>query len=145
MKVLEAHQHKIYFTEGNQEFFLELIHKNNHSSIFILVDSNTEKYCLSQFLTNYPLPKNIEVIAIEAGEENKHIETCLGVWEALSELGADRKSLLINLGGGVVTDLGGFVAATFKRGIDFINVPTTLLSMVDASVGGKNRGRFGST
>jgi 3-dehydroquinate synthase len=80
---------------------------------------------------------NIEIISIEAGEENKHIETCLGVWEALSELGADRKSLLINLGGGVVTDLGGFVASTFKRGVDFINIPTTLLSMVDASVGGK--------
>ncbi|MDB4609383.1 3-dehydroquinate synthase [Flavobacteriaceae bacterium] len=79
----------------------------------------------------------MEIISIEAGEENKHIETCLGVWEALSELGADRKSLLINLGGGVVTDLGGFVASTFKRGIDFINIPTTLLSMVDASVGGK--------
>lgn len=137
MKVLEAHQHKIYFTEGKHEFFLELIQKNNYSSVFILVDNNTEKYCLPHFLTNYPLPKNIEVIAIEAGEENKHIETCLGVWEALSELGADRKSLLINLGGGVVTDLGGFVAATFKRGVDFINIPTTLLSMVDASVGGK--------
>ena len=137
MKVLEAHQHSIYFTEGEQAFFSNLIEKKNYSSIFILVDSNTEIHCLPQFLTNYPLPNNIEVIAIDAGEENKHIETCLGVWEALSELGADRKSLLINLGGGVVTDLGGFVAATFKRGIDFINIPTTLLSMVDASVGGK--------
>ena len=137
MKVLEAHQHSIYFTEGEQEFFSNLIEKKNYSSIFILVDSNTEIHCLPQFLTNYPLPNNIEVITINAGEENKHIETCLGVWEALSELGTDRKSLLINLGGGVVTDLGGFVAATFKRGIDFINIPTTLLSMVDASVGGK--------
>ena len=78
-----------------------------------------------------------EVIQIEAGEEFKHIETCSGVWNALSELEADRKSLMINLGGGVVTDLGGFVASTFKRGIKFINVPTTLLAMVDASVGGK--------
>ena len=65
------------------------------------------------------------------------METCQDVWQELSDLGADRKSLLINLGGGVVTDLGGFVAAAFKRGIDFVNVPTTLLSMVDASVGGK--------
>ena len=62
---------------------------------------------------------------IEEGEENKHIHTCLGVWEALSDLGADRKSLMINLGGGVVTDLGGFVAASFKRGIDFANFPLT--------------------
>lgn len=72
-----------------------------------------------------------------AGEEHKHITTCVSLWENLSELGADRKSLLINLGGGVVTDLGGFVACTFKRGIDFINIPTSLLAMVDASVGGK--------
>ena len=77
------------------------------------------------------------IIKIKAGEKNKHLRTCQKVWQQLSDLGADRKSLLINLGGGVITDLGGFVAAAFKRGIDFINVPTTLLSMVDASVGGK--------
>ncbi|CAN0369819.1 unnamed protein product, partial [Ectocarpus sp. 4 AP-2014] len=76
-------------------------------------------------------------IEIESGEHNKNIETCTGVWNALSELNADRKSLMINLGGGVITDLGGFVASTFKRGIEFVNVPTTLLSVVDASVGGK--------
>ncbi|MCL4152909.1 UNVERIFIED_CONTAM: hypothetical protein GTU68_035655, partial [Idotea baltica] len=85
-----------------------------------------------------------EIIEIESGEINKTIETCVGVWEALSELGADRKSILINLGGGVLTDLGGFVASTFKRGIAFINVPTTLLSMVDASVGGKTGVDLGS-
>ena len=78
-----------------------------------------------------------EIIEIEAGEVHKNIGTCTSVWEALSELEGDRKSLLINLGGGVVTDLGGFVASAFKRGIDFINVPTSLLSMVDASIGGK--------
>jgi 3-dehydroquinate synthase len=79
----------------------------------------------------------IEIIEIEAGEQHKTIETCVGVWNALSELNADRKSLLLNLGGGVVTDLGGFVASTFKRGIKYINIPTSLLAMVDASVGGK--------
>ena len=79
----------------------------------------------------------IEVIEIEAGEIHKTIDTCVGVWNALSELGADRKSLMLNLGGGVVTDLGGFVACTFKRGIKYINIPTSLLAMVDASVGGK--------
>lgn len=81
--------------------------------------------------------KPIEVIQIDAGEVHKNIETCMGVWNVMTELGADRKSLLITLGGGVITDLGGFVASTFKRGIDFVNIPTTLLSMVDASVGGK--------
>ncbi|GAL65017.1 3-dehydroquinate synthase [Algibacter lectus] len=79
----------------------------------------------------------IEIMEIESGEINKTIDTCVGVWNTLSELDADRKSLLINIGGGVITDLGGFVACTFKRGIAYINVPTTLLSMVDASVGGK--------
>ena len=88
---------------------------------------------MSNFATNLP----IEVIEIEAGEAHKNIETCVGVWNAMTELNADRKSLLLTLGGGVVTDLGGFVAATYKRGIDFVNIPTTLLSMVDASVGGK--------
>jgi 3-dehydroquinate synthase len=74
----------------------------------------------------------IEIIEFENGEENKNIETCVQIWNVLTELGADRKTLVINLGGGVVTDLGGFVSSTFKRGIDFIHVPTTLLSMVDA-------------
>jgi 3-dehydroquinate synthase len=78
------------------------------------------------------------VLEIEPGEEQKTIDTCVSIWNVLTEYGADRKSLVINIGGGVVTDLGGFVAATFKRGIDFIHVPTTLLAMVDASVGGKN-------
>ena len=74
---------------------------------------------------------------MEQGEDMKNLDTCASIWKVLSELDADRKSLLINLGGGVVTDLGGFIAATFKRGIAFVNVPTTLLSMVDAAVGGK--------
>ena len=109
----------------------------NHSAIFILVDCNTHQHCLSRFLQRLETNQSFEIIEMEAGEESKNIETCSGIWGTLSELGADRKSLLINLGGGVVTDLGGFVASTFKRGIAYINVPTTLLSMVDASVGGK--------
>lgn len=113
------------------------LENSDHSMVFILVDSNTHEYCLSSFLTQIKNAAKFEVIEIEDGEINKNLDTCSGVWNALSELGADRKSLLINLGGGVVTDLGGFVASTFKRGIRYINVPTTLLSMVDASVGGK--------
>jgi 3-dehydroquinate synthase len=88
-------------------------------------------------MSNLETDLAIEIIEIEAGEHHKTIDTCVGVWNALSELGADRKSLVINLGGGVVTDLGGFVACTFKRGLKYINVPTSLLAMVDASVGGK--------
>lgn len=79
----------------------------------------------------------VEVMEMPNGEDHKSIDICTGVWEVLSEYNADRKSLLINLGGGVVTDLGGFVASTYMRGITYINIPTTLLAMVDASVGGK--------
>lgn len=118
--------------------------KANYSILFILVDENTHELCLPRFMAQISGPYHFEIIEIESGEINKTIETCVGVWEALSELGADRKSLVLNLGGGVLTDLGGFVASTFKRGIDFINVPTTLLSMVDASVGGKTGVDLGS-
>src|SRR5690606_32174448 len=72
-----------------------------------------------------------------AGEENKNIDFCIGIWKMLLDFGAERNSLLINLGGGVVTDMGGFAASTYKRGIDFVQIPTTLLSQVDASIGGK--------
>lgn len=107
------------------------------STIFILVDDNTGDDCLPLLLEQLETEQTIEIIEIESGEINKNLDTCSGVWNALTELGADRKSLLLNLGGGVITDLGGFVASTYKRGISFVNIPTTLLSMVDASVGGK--------
>ncbi len=110
---------------------------NDYSKKFILVDSNTHEHCLPLFLEELETLNEIEVIEVPSGEENKAIEIVIQVWESLTELGADRKSLLINLGGGVITDMGGFIASTFKRGIDFINIPTTLLSQVDASVGGK--------
>ncbi len=134
---IKAQDHLIYFIDNQVDVIQDILTEKDYSSVFILVDSNTEIHCLPYFMANYNLPETYEVISVEAGEGNKHLETCLGVWEALSELGADRKSILINLGGGVITDLGGFVASTFKRGIDFINIPTSLLSMVDASVGGK--------
>ncbi|MFL1895531.1 3-dehydroquinate synthase [Aquimarina sp. 2-A2] len=127
----------VYFNTSGYDAINQYLNKNKPSKIFILVDSNTQEFCLATFLTFLQTELSIEVIEIEAGEINKTIDTCTGVWNALSELGADRKSLLINLGGGVVTDLGGFVACTYKRGIPYINVPTTLLAMVDASVGGK--------
>lgn len=136
-KPITAKGYNVEFSDKQYLILNNFVKNNQYSSVFILVDSNTEKLCLQQFLSEFSTEKPLKIISIDAGELHKHIETCSGVWEALSELGADRKSLLINLGGGVVTDLGGFVASTFKRGIDFINIPTTLLSMVDASVGGK--------
>jgi len=129
-----------YYVNFQEQAYIKLnqyIADTKHSKIFVLVDENTNEKCLPILLQAIETTLEIEIIEIEAGEENKNLETCSGVWHALTELGADRKSLMINLGGGVITDLGGFVASCFKRGISFINIPTTLLSMVDASVGGK--------
>lgn len=108
-----------------------------NSKIFLLVDENTLNHCASILISNIELLQNAEIIEIESGEENKTIDICYQIWKTLSEYEADRNSLLINLGGGVITDMGGFIASTYKRGIDFINIPTTLLSQIDASVGGK--------
>lgn len=116
----------------------KLIFDINPSKIFIITDENTKTHCLPYFLKKVNPEKKVEICTIPVGEIHKNIATCLSVWNELSEKGADRKTLIINLGGGVVTDLGGFVASTFKRGLKFINVPTSLLAMVDASVGGKN-------
>lgn len=114
---------------------LALFFENGHySSVAVLTDSNTYKNC-------YPLVQPFlpghAVITIPAGEEHKNLEACTTVWEKLTELQFDRHSLLIVLGGGVIGDLGGFCAATYKRGIDFVLMPTTLLAQVDASIGGK--------
>ena len=129
---------KVFFNGKGYARLNSFLKEKDFSKIFIIVDSNTREYCLSPFLHKLETSSDIEVVEMEAGEENKTIETCNGIWKVLSELGGDRKSLVINLGGGVVTDLGGFVAATFKRGISCVHVPTTLLAMVDAAVGGKN-------
>lgn len=138
MQPIKANGYSIYFNEKGYELLSNFIDKNNYSKIFILVDTHSNEYCLPLFLPFLATGKNIEIIEIEAGESEKNIATCVQIWSALTELGGDRKSILINVGGGVITDIGGFVASTFKRGIDFIHIPTTLLSMVDASVGGKN-------
>ncbi|MDR0799238.1 MAG: 3-dehydroquinate synthase [Dysgonamonadaceae bacterium] len=114
----------------------DLLRSLNYDGLFLLTDHHTQKFCL-------PLVEAISEIqsawkfSIPAGDENKTMQTLSQVWKFLSDNGANRKSLLINLGGGMLTDLGGFAAATFKRGIRFINIPTTLLGAVDAAVGGK--------
>lgn len=138
MQTILANNYPIHFNENGYESLNAFLNQSNYSNLFIIVDNNTEEFCLSKFLPYLETNLTIEIVEFEAGEHNKNIETCVQLWNVLTELGADRKSLVINLGGGVVTDLGGFVASTFKRGIDFIHIPTTLLAMVDASVGGKN-------
>jgi len=138
MQPILSNGYSVYFNENGYESLDVLLAERNYSAIFVLVDANTNEYCLPGFLARMATESPIEIIEVESGESVKSIETCVELWNILTELGADRKSVVINLGGGVITDLGGFVASTFKRGIDFINVPTTLLGMVDASVGGKN-------
>ncbi|MFI0426909.1 MAG: 3-dehydroquinate synthase [Flavobacterium sp.] len=138
MQTITANNYSVYFDSIGYETLASLLIPSHYSKIFILVDENTSQYCLPHFLNNLATEIEIEIIELEVGEIHKNIATCTEVWGALSELGGDRKSIVLNLGGGVISDLGGFVACTFKRGIDFVNIPTTLLSMVDASIGGKN-------
>ncbi len=115
----------------------EFLTERSYAKTFILVDTNTSEKCLPKFTENLPSLKEYDIIEVDAGEAHKNIDYCVGIWKMLMDFGAGRDSLLINLGGGMVTDMGSFAASTYKRGIDFIQVPTTLLSQVDASVGGK--------
>ncbi|QYH38824.1 3-dehydroquinate synthase [Algoriphagus sp. NBT04N3] len=105
------------------------------SSLFILTDENTQEYCFP--LVKNALPESYFHFTFPAGEKHKNLETCAEIWTEMTEAGLDRKALVLNLGGGVLGDMGGFCASIYKRGIRFINLPTTLLSQVDASVGGK--------
>jgi 3-dehydroquinate synthase len=104
---------------------------------FILGDNNTLEHCLPELLAHVPALTEAEIIQVRHGESSKDIEVCRALWGHLAELAADRHTVMVNLGGGVVTDLGGFVSATYKRGIRFVNVPTSLMGMVDAAIGGK--------
>lgn len=138
MQSISAHGYTIEFNDHGYEKLNQLIQSNRYSSLFILTDSHSNEHCAPHLLPYLAVDLPIEIIEIEPGEGMKNINTCVELWTLLTEMGADRKSLLINLGGGVLTDLGGFVASTFKRGIDFVHIPTTLLGMVDAAIGGKN-------
>ena len=126
----------IITTNDTAAILSSLISEADYDKTFILTDETTRQVCLP-LISSSDCLKNAHCIAISAKDENKNIESLAKVWTELCSSGATRHSLLINLGGGMVTDLGGFAASTFKRGIKFINIPTTLLAMVDASVGGK--------
>ena len=131
MKEVKANDYSIFIGKES----LQAYDFNSYNQLAILVDENTKKDCLPVFLK----ATNIDAIIVEisSGEEHKNLEKCQLIWNALSSHNFDRNSLLINLGGGVIGDMGGFAASTYKRGIDFIQIPTSLLAMVDASVGGK--------
>ena len=129
MKEIKSNDYSIWM--GNNS--LSKLDVSSYSKIAILLDENIKRDCLDKL----PKIENSLIIEIPSGEENKNISTCIVIWEKLTQNQFDRNSLLINLGGGVIGDIGGFCASTYKRGIDFIQIPTTLLAMVDASVGGK--------
>ena len=138
-----------YFVVTGENVFVELDQFLNDFCIrpfrtFILVDENTRHHCLPILLSHSIILKNSEILEIPSGEKNKSIESAVQLWNTLLTKHADRHSLLINLGGGVISDLGGFIASTFHRGIPYINIPTTLMAQVDAAIGGKTGLNFGN-
>lgn len=137
MNIIEAKHYNVVFGLDAYNVLGEYLNEKAYTNIIILTDVNCNEVCMPYFLAHLPTDVPFEIIEIEAGEEHKNLETCSGVLETMAELGADRNSVVVTLGGGVVSDLGGFVASIYMRGIDSIYVPTTLLAMVDASVGGK--------
>lgn len=134
---ISTNKSEIFIGENAFSVLSEYLRPYEASKIFILVDENTLNHCIPTLLLENKALHNAEIIEIESGEGNKTLDICFQLWKTLAEYKADRSSLLINLGGGVITDMGGFIASTYKRGMDFINIPTTLLSQIDASVGGK--------
>jgi 3-dehydroquinate synthase len=127
---------KVIICQNLQVDLHSAIQQCPHDKLFILVDEHTKQLCLP-LISRLECLKNAYIITIGPEDIHKNLETLAHVWKELSDQGATRHSLMINLGGGMVTDLGGFAASTFKRGFQYINIPTTLLAMVDASVGGK--------
>ncbi|MEO1434105.1 MAG: 3-dehydroquinate synthase [Bacteroidota bacterium] len=138
MEVLTLPDYQIIVGEADVWMVLNnlLARRETDSAVMVLVDEHTREHCLPILETELKRD-DLHIIEIPSGEHYKTIKTCEGIWNAMLESGADRRSLVINLGGGVIGDMGGFCAATFKRGVDFIQMPTTLLAQVDASVGGK--------
>lgn len=133
MKEIKSENHSIWIGNGS----LKKLDISNYSNVAIIVDENTKKYCLRYLEVEKPL-----IIEIKGGEKNKQIETCIKIWNELLSHKFDKNSVIINLGGGLIGDLGGFCASTYKRGIDFIQIPTSLLAMIDASIGGKTGMNF---
>lgn len=130
----------IVFTREADSVLREKLQHTAPEDVYVLVDNNTRNYCL-ETLTHFHFLKE-HIITIPEGEHNKSLESAARIWNVLSEQGARRNSVLVNIGGGLITDIGGFAAACFKRGIRCINIPTTLLAQVDASVGGKTGVNF---
>lgn len=136
MDTINSIDYPVYFTDTLTQL-VNFIEEGQYSRCFVLTDEHTGIHCLPLLQMYLSTADNYDLIEVSAGEESKTIEFCEGIWNTLIDFGADRHALMINLGGGVIGDMGGFAASVYKRGIDFVQVPTTLLSQVDASVGGK--------
>ena len=135
-------QQRVIISQDIEHDLAQAIAETEHDRVFVLTDDITQECCLPKVAVLFA-KHNATIITIRHDDTNKTLATLADVWTALQRGGATRHSLLVNLGGGMVTDLGCFAAATFKRGINFINIPTTLLAMVDAAVGGKTGINFG--
>jgi 3-dehydroquinate synthase len=131
----------IIFSQQVDVELRKIVQKYPAGKVFLLTDKTAADFCIP-LIQKVIDEFSIQMVAIGSGEKNKNIQSIVEVWDFLSNNGADRKSLLINIGGGMLTDLGGFAASTFKRGLDFVNIPTTLLAQVDASLGGKTGFNF---
>ena len=136
-----AYNASIIVTEDLENELGKLFSQYPEDKLFLVTDQNCDQFCVP-LISQAPGFRHLKKVVIPAGEENKKLSSVEKIWLYLSQNGADRKSLVVNLGGGMVTDLGSFAASTMKRGMDFVNIPTTLLAQVDASVGGKTGFNF---
>mgnify|MGYP002629206952 CR=1 FL=1 len=145
MHIIQSSGHQLELGSILESSFQEKLHEFKDAKKILFADQHTSEACVSYLLSQFDELAEAEVIVIPAGEESKTVEIAENIWEVLSEYHVTRHDLLINVGGGMITDMGGFIASCYKRGIDFINIPTSLLGMVDASIGGKtgvNLGHF---
>ena len=138
MKIIKATNYQVEIGSLLESSFSNVLSSFSGHKIIIIVDENTHDNCLDYLITSFNELERAEIVLLPTGETNKVMEVCFQVWQALTEYNVSRKDLIINLGGGMVSDMGGFIASIYKRGLKFINVPTSLLGMVDAAIGGKN-------
>lgn len=145
MHIIQSNGHQLELGPILESSFSEKLNSFKNEKIILFADENTSEACVSYLLTQFEQLSEAEVIMIPAGELHKTVEIVENIWQVLSEYQVSRHDLLVNVGGGMITDMGGFIASCYKRGVEFINVPTSLLGMVDASIGGKtgvNLGHF---
>jgi 3-dehydroquinate synthase len=138
MRVISSSNQDVEIGLLTESSLPKLLQEYAGQRIIIIVDQNTHDCCLEYLITTFPELEKSEIILLPVGEENKVMEVCMQVWNAFSEYGFGRRDLVVNLGGGMVTDMGGFLASIYKRGMNFIHIPTSLLGIIDAAIGGKN-------